>query len=287
MKKLEVSRKDLKNNLNLIRKIANSEAEDDNGNKVKIIAVVKGNGIGLGLVKYSKFLVNNGITTLAVSTIDEAIKLRKANIKEEILMLSPTGIRKEVRILIENHITLAIGGIEDLKLIEKVSKYCKKEVNAHIKIDTGMGRYGFLYSEKEDILSAFKQYENIKIVGMYTHFSKPKNEKWTKKQFDNFLSVVEYLKKQKIDTGILHCSASTAFLKYPIMHLNAVRIGSAIQGRTLVKVKGLVKIGKFKTNITEIKTIPKGYNIGYNNTYKTKTQTKIAIIPVRIYRRIK
>ncbi len=103
---------------------------------------------------------------------------------------------------------------------------------------------------------------------MFTHFSKPIDEKYTTKQFNEY----------KIEN--LHCCASTAFLKYPSMWLDSVRIGSALQGRTLVCVQNLKKIGLFKTNIIEIKNLPKGYNISYGNTYKTKKQTQIAIIPI-------
>ena len=283
MKIVEVNRKDLKNNLDIIRKIANSSGEDDNGEKVKIIAVVKGNALGLGLVQFAKFLIKNGINCFAVSTVEEAVALRKSNIKEEIIMLSPTSIKKELKILIEHDITLTISSNEDYKSIEELNS--SKEVKAHIKIDTGMGRYGFLHTQKEDILEIFKKCEKTKITGMYTHFSNSKNERWTKKQFEKFLEVIEYIKKEKINPGILHVTASTAFLKFRLMHLNAIRVGSVFQGRTLVPIEGLVKIGKFKTNITEIKTLPEGHNIGYNNTYKTKRKTKIAIIPVRLHGR--
>ena len=64
------------------------------------------------------------------------------------------------------------------------------------------------------------------------------------------------------------------------MRLNAVRLGSVFQGRTLMKNTGLIKIGKFKTSIIEIKSLPKDYNISYGNAYTTKKETKIAIIPV-------
>lgn len=297
MKVVEISRKDLENNLKIIKKIANYNGEDDNGNRVKIIAVVKANALGLDLIKFSKFLVNNGIKYLAVSTVEEAIALRKAGIKEEIILLSPTNIKKELKLLIENGITLTISSNDDISVIKEIIKStnqyekhnssarikdatAEKKVQAHIKIDTGMGRYGFLYTEPEEILNAFRECSVIKIEGMYTHFSNSRNEKWTRKQFDRFLDVVAYIKKEKIEPGILHCSSSTAFLKYNLMHLNAVRIGSVFQGRTLVSVDGLVKIGSFKTNVVEIKTLPKGYNIGYNNTCKTKRKTKIAVIPV-------
>ncbi len=119
---------------------------------------------------------------------------------------------------------------------------------------------------------------------MFTHFSKPIDEKFTRKQFAEFERVYKYIESNSYNPGLLHCCASTAFLKYPDMWLNSVRIGSVIQGRTLVKIPNLKKIGTFKSNITEIKNLSKGYNISYSNTYKTKRKTKIAVVPVRIYR---
>ena len=115
---------------------------------------------------------------------------------------------------------------------------------------------------------------------MFTHFSNPKDEKFTRKQFNKFNNIVQYIKDNEYNSGILHCAASTAFLKYPDMWLDAVRIGSAIQGRTLINLYDLKPIGILKSNIQEIKELPKGYNISYGNVYKTKKITKIAVIPV-------
>lgn len=277
MKKVVISKKDLKNNIQL----AQSEitGKDDNGNRVKIIAVVKGNGMGLDLIEYSKFLVKNGIEHLAVATIEEAVKLRQAGIKEDILMLSPVILEKELKELIENNITLTIDSVEQIELCEKISN--EQPINAHIKIDTGFGRYGFVYTEKAKIVEAMKMCKNIKITGMYTHFSKAIDRKWTMEQFDRFLDVIAIVRKNGLNPGILHCCNSTAFMLYKNMHLNAVRIGSYFQGRVLVNNrKNLKKIGIFKTHITEIKTVPKGYNISYGNNYKTNKETKLGIIPV-------
>lgn len=118
------------------------------------------------------------------------------------------------------------------------------------------------------------------MYGTYTHFARPLDEKFAKQQFDNFLSVIEFLKKEGQEPGMLHCAESTAFLKYKYMNLNAVRIGSLLQGRTLIKNTGLIKVGVLKSSIQEIKTVPKGYNISYGKMYKTKKETKIAIVPV-------
>lgn len=280
MKKLIISRKNLKNNLNIIRKILNTPGKDDFGNWPRIIAVVKGNGMGLGLVEYSKFLVNNGIDFLAVANVEEAICLRDAGITEEILMLTPVLKEKEITQLIENNVILTISSKEQIEITEKIAGELKCEVNAHMKIDTGFGRYGFLYSNQEEILEGYKMCDKIKVLGTYTHFARPMDDKFTTQQFERFLDVVQFLKKQGQTTGMLHCSESTASLKYRIMNLNAVRIGSLIQGRTLVDVPDLVKIGCLKSSIQEIKVLPKGYNISYGNMYKTKRETKIAVVPV-------
>lgn len=90
MKKVEINKSDLEKNIEIIKKIANI----DNEKKTEIIAVVKANGMGLGLVEYSKFLINNGINILAVAVTEEAIALRKANIENDILMLSPVIEKK-------------------------------------------------------------------------------------------------------------------------------------------------------------------------------------------------
>lgn len=280
MKKLIISRKDLKNNLKIIQKRLNSFGKDDGGNNKKIIAVVKGNGMGLGLVQYSKFLVKHGIDFLAVANLEEATTLRQAGITEEILMLTPISKESELEKLIQQKITLTISTKEQIELIEKIGQNQENEIKAHIKIDTGFGRYGFLSTNLKDILDAFKMCDKLKLCGMYTHFARPMADNFTNKQFDRFLEVVKFLKKEGQDVGMLHCSESTAFLKYPMMHLNAVRIGSLLQGRTLVHKASFIPIGQFKSSIQEIKTVPKGYNISYGNMYKTKRETKIAILPV-------
>lgn len=283
MKKLEISRKDLKDNIVKIVKIANGQGKDDAGNRVKVIGVVKANGMGLGLIEYSKILLNTGVTMLAVANTEEALELRQAGIKEKILMLTPTIDKQELKKLIENNIILTIGNAYELAIAKEIAKKSDTQIEVHIKIDTGFGRYGFVYTDIDEILGLFKFNKLVYISGMYTHFSKPIDEKWTKIQFNRFLDVVAEVKKKGFNPGLLHVCESTAFFKYRNMYLNAVRIGSAFQGRVLVKNTDLKKIGIFKTKIIEIKNLPKGYNISYSNEYKLKRNSKVAIIPVRLY----
>lgn len=283
MKSLVINKDDLRHNIKIIQEISKENIPNDDGEKYKLTGVVKGNGYGLGLVEYSKFLIDNGIMCLAVATVEEAILLRKAGIKEDILMLSSTSIKEDLEMLIENNIIITIGSKECANEVKKINK---ENIRAHIKIDTGFGRYGFLYNDILTLIESIKSLKNVNIEGVYSHFSLAyyKNDKWTKKQFSRFIDVIETLKLNDINIKTMHICNSPAFLNYPSMHLNSSRIGSAFLGRVAVKENfGLKKIGKLKTNITEIKTVPKGYNIGYLNSYKTKKETKIAIIQVRIY----
>lgn len=276
MKALLINKNDLKHNINVIKEQAKKT-------ETKVIAVVKGNGYGLGLVEYSKFLIDNGIEMLAVATTEDAVKLREAGIKEDILMMSSTCIKEDVKKLIEDNIILTIGSKESLQIAEELARKFNVNVRAHLKIDTGFGRYGFVYSQLEEIVKLFEDVTNIKIEGTFSHFSQSyaKNEKWTNIQFDRFIAATAYLQNHNLNTGMLHICNSSAFIRYPNMHLNAVRIGSAFLGRIVVEnVFGLKRIGVFRTQISEIKMLPKGYNIGYSNTFKTKRNTKIAIVPV-------
>ncbi len=269
MKALIIEKEDLIHNIKKIK-----EAGKEN---YEIIAVVKANGYGLGLIEFSKILVEQGIKNLAVSTVEEALELKKTNLEANILLLSSVCDAEEVKELVDNGIILTVGS--------KTAAEIANELNArvHIKIDTGFGRYGFVYNHEKEILDAYKNYPNLKIEGTFSHFSQSyaKNDKYTKLQFDRFIKVTEMLKTNGIDAGMLHICNSSAFLKYPYMHLNAARIGSAFLGRILVENNlGLKKIAKLETKITEIKTLPKGYNIGYSCTEKTKRETKVAIVPV-------
>lgn len=283
MKSLVINKQDLKHNIKTIKKMAEDTGRNDEHKNLKIIAVVKGNGYGLGLVQYSKFLIDNGITFLAVSTTDEAIKLRKSGINVKILMLSSTAIEKEIQELIENEIILTVGSREAGQAVDKIAQKLNKKAEVHLKIDSGFGRYGFCYNNQEEILKNIKTWNNINITGTFSHFSMAFYEKndYTKAQFNRFMDVIEFLKENKINTGILHICNSSAFLKFKEMRLNAVRIGSAFLGRIAIpNIYGLKKIAVLKANVSEIKTLPKGYNIGYSNSYTTKKETTIGIIPV-------
>lgn len=285
MKVLRINKEDLKHNINIIKSIVKRSAVDDKGKSPKIIGVVKGNGYGLGLVEFSKFLIKNGIKILAVSSVEEALELKRAKIDNDVMLLSGTSIRTDLMKLVNKDVIISLTSFEDIEVLNRILKNKDKVQRVQIKIDTGFNRYGFKYEDLDELIEVLKSDESkkLKIVGTFSHFSYSysQNKENTQKQFDLFISSVEKLKKNNIDTGDLHICNSSAFLKYPEMHLNAVRVGSAFLGRLQIENKyNLRKIGKLYTNICEIKSVRKGDTIGYSCSEKIKKNTRIAIAQI-------
>ena len=202
MKKVEVNKEDLSYNVNLIKNRIAGKSE--------IIAVVKANGMGLDLVKYTKFLIEEGIKFFAVSNTIDAITLRKNGIKQDILMLSEVINEDELTDLIKNDIILTIGNLEEKYKIEFLAKSLNKKVITHIKIDTGFARYGFIYDD-EKIFEAVKSNDNIEVKGCFTHFSKAIDEKWTRVQFSRFQELIPKIKEINSNIKFHSCASTRIF----------------------------------------------------------------------------
>ena len=280
MKQLVVNKEDLKHNINRIKDYTKKISNDDN---YTIIAVVKGNGYGLGLNEYSEVLVENGIKYLAVATFEEAIELRKKQKDVNILMMSPLYNKEELEETVKNNITIAIDSKENAEAVNELANK-GYNIKVHLKIDTGFGRYGFIYDDFENILNTVQSLKpNVEIEGIFTHCSDAyrKNNKHTLEQFKRFTDAIEKLEANNIKIKLKHICNSPAILNYPEMHLTAARIGSAFVGRVCSENNiGLKKIGELEISIAEVKDVPKGFNISYLNSYKTREKTRIAIIPI-------
>lgn len=278
MNELIIYKKDLLHNINVIR---SKQTKED----YTFIAVVKGNGYGIGIIELTKFLIENNFNYFAVASMDEALILRKNNIKEKILLLSPYTNEDDLKILIDNDIVLTIDSKECFEIVNKISKQLDKRVYAHIKIDTGLSRYGFNYNDIDSIKEICKENGNLIFEGIYSHLSNSlaKDSSFSYIQFSRFINVLEKLRENNIDFKLKHICNSSGFFKYKDMHLNAARIGSAFIGNAVGIKSDLKKIGLFHTRIQKIRNVNKNDYIGYANSYKVNKPMKIAILPVGYY----
>lgn len=264
-----VSREDLAYNIQILKKKAGD---------TPIWAVVKADGYGLGVATFSQELRKLGVENFCVTEPREAEAIRSSGLlAEKILMLRQLSDPGEIGSMEKANVIFTVGSMESA---ERLNANVTGAVDVHIKIDTGMGRYGFRPEEISDVLSLFRGKNNLRIKGIYTHFhSAFCSDTATKEQFVQFQNVVAALQKEGCDTGTVHCCNSAAFLKFPEMHLGGVRLGSALLGRMSFPTE-LRPLGKVETTIEEVRRVPKGHSTGYGAIWRSKKESNLAIIPV-------
>lgn len=251
---------------------------------VPLIGVVKGNGYGFGIKEFSSALADNGVETFAVTEVDDIAELRESVGDKDILIMRSTAIPAEAQIIASNGCIATIGSLNSAKIMNDISALLGIKTRCFLKIDTGMGRYGFMASEIKDAIKCY-DFENLDFIGAYTHFSSAfTNEELTKAQLALFKDVMSQIEKAGKNAGTLHAANSPALLNFDNVCLDSVRIGSAFTGRVITTGSTkLNRIGSLEADVIEIKTVPAGYSIGYNGHYTTKRETKIAIVPIGHY----
>lgn len=276
MKAYVVNQSDLQENIKILK---------DTAGDTSIYGVIKGNGYGLGLLPMALALRSGGIHRFAVTEVEDAIFLRENVFStEEILMMRATCLKDELLSLLANNVTVTVGSMECALIMEEVAAEAEKSFFCHIKVDTGMGRYGFHPNQLEEIKRIYTL-PHLQVTGIYTHFHTAfSSEKATRLQFAQFSGVIDALTAQGYAVGTRHCCNSSGFLKYPEMYLDAVRIGSALLGRLSFPCDiGLKRLGWCESQVELIREIPKGHSVGYGSAWTAKRPTKIAICGVGYY----
>ncbi len=287
---LELSRKNLHQNISIIKKII--------GYKTGIIAVVKANAYGHGLIQMSSLLKKEKIDILAVVELKDAETILKKGIKIPILILGPLFNFETDRILnlSKKGVIFTIYDFDSLKLIKKIGKKLKRKIKIHLKIDSGMGRLGFL---PNNALLAYKTaFEDkfLEIDGIYSHFygADEKEIKFDLEQIKIFKKLLKDISKfdRNIFDKKIHFAKSAALRfnkRLKEIGCNFIRVGLSIYGlnpfvfsRGISRklFRGIQPILSLKSRVGCIKWLPKGHCVSYGCTFITKKPTKIAVIPV-------
>ena len=267
-----VSRDKLSHNIEELKKQAHG---------VPIWAVIKGDGYGLGALPLAEQLREHGIENFCITDLREAVILRENGFATaQILMLRSVTDREEIGALLDQRVILTVGSMQAAQVVEQVASARADVAEVHLKIDCGMGRYGFASTEMEQILSVYREMKHLAVSGIYTHFNCAFcDDELTKQEFALFQGVLNRLHAQGIETGTAHCCNSAAFLKHPQMHLDAVRIGSAFLGRMPFQTR-LRAVGYVQTQVEELHMLKKGQTTGYGAMWKAKRDSVLAIIPI-------
>lgn len=252
---------------------------------MKVCCVVKANAYGCGAVEVCKYLEKKEIDFFAVARIEEALELRKDNIKLPILSLGYTDL-SFVKVAIENDISLTVYDVNYAKEVNQIAKNLNRTAKIHIKLDTGMSRLGFIINDAVASIEKINKFSNLYIEGIFTHFAKADEEdkSETLSQLNKYQDVINKLNDLNINIPIKHVANSAAILDLNNDLFSMVRVGIILYGYyPSAEVKKDLKLKpcfKLKSSVTNVKVLDENVGISYGHTYKTEEKCKIVTISI-------
>ncbi len=255
------------------------------GGRVEVYAVVKANAYGHGAVPVARTALEAGATRLAVHRAVEGIELRRAGLDAPILLMgytSPAGAEQVVRW----RLTPSLITVEFAQALSAQATATGLVVPVHVKVDTGMSRYGLLPDEVVPFVQALQALPGLRLEGLFTHFATADaaDQTHVRRQLAVFQDVLAALRAAGITVPQVHAANSAATMRLPEAHFDAVRIGIAMYGLDpsdewppVFEIRPALAL---KSRVSRVRELPAGAGISYGRTFVTAAPTTVALVPV-------
>ena len=253
----------------------------------EMIGVIKADAYGHGSIKVAEVLRENGCKTFAIATLQEAITLRQAGAKEEIIML---GLTPDIYAdtIVNYDITPVVCDSANAKAFSDAAAEAGKVVSGLIAVDTGMGRIGYLADEPDYAVEDVKKIAalpNFKIKGMFSHMATADafDKTYSHQQEAKYNKFYETLTAAGIDIPFRTLANSASIMELPTVHFDACRPGIILYGcypsdEVDVNQLSIKPVMSVKANIVHLKDVPAGFSVGYGRKYISEKPAKIATI---------
>ena len=258
----------------------------------KFLGLVKANAYGHGAVPVAKKLEALGCDMLAVACLAEAAQLRNAGITLPILCLGYTPA-EQMDLLLKYRVTQTVGDLETGRALSDAAQRAGGVLDIHVKLDTGMGRIGFLWqldgdnTAVADYISALCALPGLRAGGMFTHFSDADgSEAYTEDQLHRFQDARTTLAQRGVTFPLYHCGASAATLRYACTHMDMVRPGIALYGYSpapdmpLPHGLELRPVMTVKSRVYVVRDLPAGSCVSYGRTATLARDSRLAVVPI-------
>ena len=271
--------------IHLGRLKANFRRLSEQVGNAKVLAVVKADGYGHGIVPVSKALVEAGTYGLGIATLQEALELREDGLRHMILHLGRFDPRS-LDTFVEEDIRLSLHSLEDIRALAAHHEATGSEYAAHLKVDTGMTRLGVPYEAAVAALEEVKKHPFIRLEGIWTHFATADEAErsYLRYQLVRFTHFVHMARKLHIDVEFFHAANSSAIFQDPESHFNMVRPGLVLYGvQPSEDVKTpfeLLPVMDLKAPLVMVKDIRRGTPIGYGRAYHAPRDMKTGLLQV-------
>lgn len=252
-----------------------------------LMAVVKANAYGHGVVPVCRAALDSGVSWLGVALLQEALQLRRSGITAPIVVLGYTPDEDAAEV-VANDISQTVFTVENALVLAAAARKIGRKARVHIKIDTGMSRLGFPVSQ--ETLQAILRLAGIPelaVEGIYTHFatSDEADKSFVKEQFARFRWILGKLEEMGLAIPWKHCANSGAVIDLPETHLDLVRPGIILYGhypsdQVRHDTVDLKPVMSLKARVAFVKEVPANTSISYGRIYYTSRTSRIATIPL-------
>ena len=254
----------------------------------KVMAVIKADAYGHGAVQCARRLAKEGAEWFGVAMPEEGIELRAAGIGQPILVLGGFW-NGQAAACIQKRLTPVVYRLDMIAALDKVASETGVVADVHVKLDTGMGRLGVRMDQLAEFLSGLKDFQNVRIDGVMTHFAAADDDSCqplTNDQIRRFHEGVTMFREQGYKPTYLHLANSAGIHSHPEAWGNMVRPGGVLYGlwRDVLPITitdaGLRQVMSLHSRISLLKWVPAGETIGYGCTFEASRKTLIATLPI-------
>jgi alanine racemase len=248
----------------------------------KVLAVLKADAYGHGAVGFAREVESLGIDMIGVGDSSEALELRAAGIRAPIVILGAI-VPGEMRAVVENDVATVIHSQERASLLAEVAHALGTRARVHLKVDTGMGRLGVMPAVARTLARTIASNPHLQFEGIGTHYGSAASPVpfHTADQLTTFVRLLEDIRSDGIATPLVHASNSAAVFSTLSEHFSMVRVGLALlgmdPGNLPVGESPLRPVLSLRTQIVYLKDVPEATPVGYNRTYLTRRDTRLAI----------
>ena len=251
----------------------------------KVMAVVKANAYGHGMIEVARAAVEAGAEWLGVAILNEGMALRQAGLKANILVFGYTP-PDQAGEAIANDLSLTVYDLDVARSYAALAGVIHGRARLHVKVDTGMGRLGVFPDEAAKLVKAIELMDGVQVEGLFTHFATADDadQTYILMQFRRFLHIVDTLEEENRDPKIIHAANSAAALALPETRFDLVRMGIALYGLNpspdVPAPPDFIPALEWKSAVVQVKTLPPGSPVSYGREYVTQGNEAIAVIPV-------
>jgi alanine racemase len=246
----------------------------------KVLAVVKADAYGHGVVPVARRLQADGVDGFGVALAEEGIELREAGIDRAILVLN--GINGGAhRDIVAAGLTPVLYEISEARAFEAVAG--GRPVDVHLKVDTGMGRLGVPLRELTEFLRELRQFPSIRIAGLMTHLSTADSDRsYVAVQVAAFKRAEGLVRRFGHEPSVLHAANSAAVFRHPETHFDWIRPGIAIYGYPGSSAidAPLRPAMRWRTEVLQLRTLQPGESAGYGRSFRADKPTRLATLPL-------